>query len=93
MADEKRGLVYSRLNMKETKDLHRLTIYWFITKLFLLEECMTYTMVQSLQENGNRRLKGSNGYLIYKPIQLHDLRVELHFSPAPHITWGAGSGG
>ena len=81
------------LNPKETKDLRRLTTYWFITKPFELKECMKYTMTQFLQENGNRRLKGSNGYLIHKPIQLHDLWVELHYSLAPHITWGAGSRG
>ena len=93
MADEKHDLVYCRPNMKKTKDLHRLAIYWFITKPFLSKECMKYTMVQSLQENSNRRLKGSNGYLIHKPLQLHDLRVQLHHSLAPHIMWGAGSGG
>jgi hypothetical protein len=48
MADEKHDLVYSRPNMKEKKDLHRLTIYKFITKPFLSKECMKYTMAQSL---------------------------------------------
>ena len=92
MADEKHDLIYCRPNMKETKDLHRLTIYWFITKPFCQKNAWSTQWFNPFKRIATADSKGEMVTLSTNQsnFMIYELNCTTHPHPTSREAWARG---